>query len=82
MSFQTRKTFVNLRNTNEDIFEFRASIDSKNILTINSQKRSKDIVKIIHVTAIVQLKFYEAMRILFAHKKDKNNNWSRIFTEG
>ncbi len=57
---QTRKTFVHLRNTNYDIFDafFEPSdppIDSKGPNTIKVQKRSKDIVKIIHVTSVVQL---------------------------
>ncbi len=52
MSFQTRKTFVHLRNTNEDIFDtFRElsepPIDSKDPYTIKAQKRSKEIGKII-----------------------------------
>ncbi len=59
MSFQTRKAFVHLWNTNEDIFDaFRElsdpPIDSKDLNTIKAKKRSKDIVKIIHVTSVVQ----------------------------
>ncbi len=43
MSFQTCKTSVHLQNTNQDIFlrAFWLSIDSKDITTINAQKRSK-----------------------------------------
>ncbi len=46
MLFQTCKTFVYLRNTNQDIFdEFRdlsdPPIDSKDPNTIKAQKRSK-----------------------------------------
>ncbi len=60
MLFQTRKTPVNLRNTNEDMLDgiWKLSdppIDSKDITTINTQKRSKDIIKIVHVTSGVQL---------------------------
>ncbi len=40
---------------------------------IKAQKRSKDIVKIIHVTSVVQQQFYEATRILFV-KENKNND--------
>ncbi len=59
MSFQTCKTFDHLWNTNQDIFyEFRElsdpSTDSKDPNTFKAQKRSKDNVKIIHVTSVVQ----------------------------
>ncbi len=36
---------------------------SKDPNTIKAQKRSKDIVKIIHVTSAVQPSFYKAARI-------------------
>ncbi len=39
------------------------------------QKRSKDIGKIIHVTSVVQPKFYEATRILFVCQENKNNDF-------
>ncbi len=75
MSFQTRKTFVQLRNTIQGIFdEFwelsDSPIDSKGFITINAQKCSKDIVKIVHVTSVAQLRFCEATRILFVHKEN------------
>ncbi len=59
MSIQTCKTFVRLRNRNEDIFdvfwEFSdPPIDSKDPYMIKAQKRSKEIGKIIHVTSVVQ----------------------------
>ncbi len=59
MSFQTGKTFVNLRNTNEDIFdEFWVlsdpPLDNNDTTTIKVQKRCKDIIKIIHVTSVIQ----------------------------
>ncbi len=58
MSFQTGKTFVHLRNTNYDIFDeiraFWPSIDSNATDTVKAQKGSKDIVKIVHVTSVVQ----------------------------
>ncbi len=59
MSYQTCKTFVHLRNTNEDIFDEFCElsdppIDSNAITTIKVQKRSKEIGKIIHVTSGVQ----------------------------
>ncbi len=51
--------FVHLRNTNEDIFDAfwelsDPPIDSKDLYTINVQKRSKEIGKTIHVTSGVQ----------------------------
>ncbi len=59
MLFQTRRNFVHLRNTNEYISDaFRElsdpPIESKDPNTIKAQKHSKDIVKIIHVTSVVQ----------------------------
>ncbi len=59
MSFQTCKTFVHLQNTNSNIFdEFwelsDPPIDNKDPNTIKAQKLSKDIIKIIHVTSVVQ----------------------------
>ncbi len=38
-----------------------------------AQKGSKDIVKIVHVTSVVQPLFYEAMRILFVFKAKCQN---------
>ncbi len=59
MLFQTRKSFVQLRNINEGIFDafwqlLDPPIDSNVINMINVQKRSKEICKIIHVTSGVQ----------------------------
>ncbi len=48
------------------------SIYSKDPYTIKAQKRSKDIVKIIHVTSVAQpVNFYKATKILFVHKENK-----------
>ncbi len=59
MSFQTCKTFVHLQNTNDDIFdeiqELSDPIDSKPTTTFKAPKGSKHIVKIVHVTSVVQL---------------------------
>ncbi len=60
MLFQTFKTFVHLWNTNEDIFNEIQKlsdppyIDSNTTDTFKAQKGSKDIVKIVHVTSVVQ----------------------------
>ncbi len=43
--------------------------------TIKAQKRSKDIVKIIHVTSGV---LYEATRIVLCTKKAKIITWSTV----
>lgn len=60
MSFWTRKTFVNFWNTNEDILDeirevSEPSICRDVIATFNAQKGSKEFVKIVHVTTVVQL---------------------------
>ncbi len=59
MSFQIRKTFVHVRNTNEDIFDAfwelsDPPIDSKDPNTIKVHKCSIEIVKIVHVASVVQ----------------------------
>ncbi len=58
---------------------------SESFLTLHRQQHtttmfkvqigSKDIVKIAHVTSVVQLQFFEAIRILFVCKENKNNNF-------
>ncbi len=59
MLFQTCKTSLHLRNTNEDIFdafrELSVLPDSKDPYMIEAQKRSKEIIKTVHVTSGVQL---------------------------
>jgi len=59
MLFHTCKIFVHLQNTNEDIFDkirevSDSSIDSNIINTFKVQKDTKDIVKTVDVTAVVQ----------------------------
>ncbi len=44
MSFQTRQTFIHLRNTIKIFFMKSESLDSKGPTTIKAQKRSKNIV--------------------------------------
>ncbi len=44
-----------------------------------AQKESKDIIKIVHVTSVVQPYLYEAMRILFVRKENENNNFIKWF---
>ncbi len=54
-------------------------IDSKDPNMIKAQIRSKEVVKIIHVTSVVQPLYYEAMRILFVRKVNKNNDFIERF---
>ncbi len=54
-------------------------IDSKDPNTIKAQKRSKDIIKVIHLALVVSLKFYKATRILFVRKENKNNDFIQQF---
>ncbi len=63
MSFQTRKTSVHLRNTNDDIFDAfwelsDPPIDRNGINTMIVQKRSKEIGKIAphHTDALFSFK--------------------------
>ncbi len=55
---------------------FLTCIDSNTTDHVQGQKGGKDIVKIVHVTSVVQpFKYYEATRIIFVHKKTKNNDF-------
>ncbi len=47
--------------------------------TVKAQKSMKDIVKIVHLPSVVQSEFYEAMRIVFVRKENKNNNFIQQF---
>ncbi len=60
MSIQTPKTFVHLWEHKLRYFwwnprAFWPFIDSKGPTTIKAQKRSKDVIKMVHVTSVVQL---------------------------
>ncbi len=51
------QTFVHFRNTNEDILmksEWFLTLHSNATDTFEAQKGNKDIVKIVHVTLVVQ----------------------------
>ncbi len=78
MPFQTSKTFVHLWNTKYDILmkseSFLSCIDSNATTTFKGQKGSKDIIKIFHVTSVVQPYIFEATRILFVRNENKNND--------
>ncbi len=71
-SFQSRKTFVHLRNTNfyicDEIWELSDPNDRNEI-----HRRSKDIDKTVHVTSVDQPQLYEPTKILFSCKENKNN---------
>ncbi len=47
--------------------------------TVKAQKSMKDIVKIVHLPSVVQSECYEATRILFVRKENKNNNFIKQF---
>ncbi len=73
MSFQTRKSFIRLRNTNVDILdENRETCDCpigcQVILTVKAQKSMKSIARMVHLPSVVQSEFYDATRILFVCK--------------
>ncbi len=42
--------------------------------TVKAQKSIKTIVRIVHLPSVVQSEFYEATRILFIRKENKNND--------
>ncbi len=58
---------------------FWPSIDSNATTTFKTQKVGKDIVKIVHVTSVVQHSFYEATIMLFLCKENKNDNFNQQF---
>ncbi len=47
--------------------------------TFKVQKGIKNIVKIVHVILVVQPQCYEATRILFVHRENKNNDFIQQF---
>ncbi len=55
------------------IVAFWSCIDSNTTDTFKAQKGSKDIIKMVHVTSVAQPQFFEATRILFVRKENKNN---------
>ncbi len=59
---------------------FWPCIDSKGTTTFKAQRGSKDIVKIVHVSFVVQLKFHEAMRIFLCTKKTKITLFNNFFS--
>ncbi len=50
-------------------------IDSNTTTMFKAQKDSKDTVKIVHVTSVVQSQLYEATIILFVCKENKNKDF-------
>ncbi len=76
MSFQTRKSFVHLQNTKIFLDENQEAcdcpIDCQTINTVKAQKSMKSIVRIVHLPSVVQSDCYEATRILFVRKENKN----------
>ncbi len=79
MLFQTRKSFVRLRNTIEHILDENREvcdcpIDCQVNTTVKAQKSMKGIVKIVHLPSVVLSELYEATIILFVRKENKNND--------
>ncbi len=54
-------------------------IDCQIINTVKAQKSMKDIVRIVHLSSVVQSEFNEATRILFVRKENKNNDFIQQF---
>ncbi len=54
MTFQTWKTFIFRKQIKIFLILSDPPVDSKDPYMIKAQKRSKEIVKIIHVTSMVQ----------------------------
>ncbi len=53
--------------------------DRNETITFKPQKGSKVIIKIVHVTSVVQLYYYEAMTILSVCKENNNNDLIQQF---
>ncbi len=79
MSFQTCKTFLHLQNTNADIFDEiqelsdikQQCINSNVTDTFKALKFSMDIVKIVHVSPVVQPYFMKPREYFLCSKKTK-----------
>ncbi len=83
MSFQIHKSFVLLRDIYKlyykDILDKNREacdcpIDCQVSNTVKVQKRMKSIARVVRLSSVVQSEFYEATRILFVHKENKNND--------
>ncbi len=77
MSFQTRKSFVRLRNTIKDILEENREacdclIDCQVINTVKDQKSIKGIVKIVHLPSVVHV-MKRREYAFFLRKENKNS---------
>ncbi len=77
MSFHTRKSFVHLRNIiyDENREACDCPIDCQVILIVKVQKSMKSIVRVVHLPAVVQSEFYNATKIIFVRKENKNNDF-------
>ncbi len=49
-------------------------IDCQVNYIFNVHKSMKCIVRIVHLPSVVHSEFYEAMKVLFVHKENKNND--------
>ncbi len=77
MSFQLHKSFVRLRNKISDILDKnREACDfSFDCQVNNTVEVQKSIARIVHLPSVVQSEFYEATRILFKCKENKNKDF-------
>ncbi len=70
MSFQTQKSFIIFQNTIYDILNKTREacdcpIDCQTTNTVKAQKRIKNLIRIVHLSSVVQPTRYETTRILF-----------------
>ncbi len=84
MSFQTRKSFVRLRNTISDILDENREacdcpIDCQVNNTFKARKSMKHIARILHLPSVVKSDCYEATRTLFVCKENKNDDFIQQF---
>ncbi len=59
MSFQTRKSFVRIRNTIKDILDenwedYNCPIDCQKMFTLKAQNSMKNIIRIVHLPSVGQ----------------------------
>ncbi len=51
-------------------------IDCQVSNTVKVQKRMKSIARLVHLSSVIQSEFYEATRIIFVRKENKNKTFS------
>ncbi len=66
-------TQFNILDKNQEACD--CSIDCPVNTTVKVQKSMKSIARVVHLPSVVQSEFYEATRILFVRKENKNNDF-------